>query len=431
MRVDGAAGRFVMMFFLVGNTIVSGVVMKAYVGVVRSWLILVATAVEWRSLCLVLNVMRSGEVNWTTRTGQDLSTAARNAKKLMIVATPIIFVRRHVTFKIWNLHTVQIRRMLSRTALVERHHYSPYSKNPETTVRHLFLTARRSVRISFNVDISASRLAMRANVGHVSKLPKSPVDADELHPTPCAIKASRNLPLACVYAEQPWTAADTSVESAVVLERGRQANDKPRNANIELWMQQLELTKTLRLNISALRSVAVRWSVEITLVKSCATKVPVQVVWRLYSMRLAALVVELFFNHHSHVELDPLNADTNALAGEHVVILKSSINATKTPSPVPNAHSWLKSRASAVRRPSRTNPAGSPKSAAASPAARNSNAESTPAKSPATDPANAKTRPHLAPNPAAARKQSANTPAPTAATLLTLAKKSSLAKPKH
>jgi hypothetical protein len=35
MRVGGAVGRFVMMFFLVGNIIVSGDVMRGFVGAAR------------------------------------------------------------------------------------------------------------------------------------------------------------------------------------------------------------------------------------------------------------------------------------------------------------------------------------------------------------------------------------------------------------
>ncbi|TVY26077.1 FKBP12-associated protein 1-like protein [Lachnellula hyalina] len=160
-------------------------------------------------------------------------------------------------------------------------------------------------------------------------------------------------------------------------------------------------------------------------------KVLVQAVLKLYSKISAVLVVELFSNHHSHVELDPLNAASTAPADEHVAIPKSSTNAIKIRNPVPNAHFWSKSPASVARRASKTNPAGSLKSAAAFPAARNSNAEFTPAKSPATAPANAKTHLHPAPSLAAARRQFANTPARTPAMLLTRVKNFSPAKPKH
>ncbi|TVY55501.1 FKBP12-associated protein 1-like [Lachnellula cervina] len=148
-------------------------------------------------------------------------------------------------------------------------------------------------------------------------------------------------------------------------------------------------------------------------------KVLVQVVLKLYSKISVVPVVELFSNHHNHVGLDPLNAASSAPADELVAISKSSTNAIQIRNHVPNAHSSSKSPVSVARRLSKTNPVGSLKSAAAFPVAKNSNAESTLAKNPATAPGNAKTHSHHAPNLAAARRQFANTPAPTPVMLLT------------
>ncbi|TVY43166.1 FKBP12-associated protein-like protein [Lachnellula occidentalis] len=273
--------------------------------------------------------------------------------------------------------------MSSRTAPVERHHYLVYWKKVEKIARLQFLTAKRNARICFNAGISANRLAMRANAD-----PGTEESPSCMRVCRATLNCGRH---EC--GERCCPGEKKASERQALKRKHRGLSAAPRGDD----------------NIEA----------EHICLKSCVTKVLVQVVLKLCLKRSAALVVELFSNHHNHVELDPLNVASTAPAAEHVAIPKSSTNAIKVRNLALNAHFSSKSPASVARRPSKTNPAGLLKSAAGFPAAKNSNAESTPAKSPVTAPANAKTHLHLAPSLAAARKQFANTPAPTPAMLLT------------
>jgi hypothetical protein len=111
--------------------------------------------------------------------------------------------------------------------------------------------------------------------------------------------------------------------------------------------------------------------VEITFVKSYAIKDLAQVVLKPYSTRLVVLVAELHSILHNHVEPNLHLAPTNAPGNEPVATLKSSTSAILMTNLAQNVHSSSRNLVSATRELSKTNLAGSPKSAAAFPAGRN------------------------------------------------------------
>jgi hypothetical protein len=165
-------------------------------------LILAAIVARLKNLFLALRGMMNERVSGTAILGLDLSIVVLSANGHMIAEIRIISARAHVTFKIRNQHIALSRQTLSLIALVARLHYLNYWTNHEKIAQLLYLTAKRNARKSSHVDIYAKNLATKANACHVSRQLKSLVDAGGLPTTPCAIRVSTSLHLACGSAEQ-------------------------------------------------------------------------------------------------------------------------------------------------------------------------------------------------------------------------------------
>jgi hypothetical protein len=143
------------------------------------------------------------KVSGTAVRGPDLSIVVLSVNDPLIAEIRIIFVRALVMFKIWNQHIVLSRQTWSLIALAEKLHCPIYWTNLEKIAPLLYLTARRNARKSLHVDISAKKHATRANADHAFRRLKSIVAVEKLPTKRYAIKVSRSLHPAGVYAEQP------------------------------------------------------------------------------------------------------------------------------------------------------------------------------------------------------------------------------------
>ncbi|KAF5878367.1 putative nf-x1-type zinc finger protein nfxl1 protein [Botrytis fragariae] len=142
------------MYFPAENTIVSGVVMRASVAVVRFLLNQHAIVVKSKKLYLARNAMKSVKVKhqpvrlmvkvWPRGHGLDLLTVALNAVDPLIAVNQIITVRLDATLKTYYLHTVHCRQTLSQLVPAVKRQFLHSSKLHEPIAPSIFLTVKRS-----------------------------------------------------------------------------------------------------------------------------------------------------------------------------------------------------------------------------------------------------------------------------------------------
>ncbi|THV51324.1 hypothetical protein BGAL_0115g00260 [Botrytis galanthina] len=153
-KADGLVGKSAMMYFPVENIIVNGVVMRAFVAVVRFLLNQHAIVVKSKKLYLARNAMKSVKVKHQPVRlmvkvlprghGLDLLTVALNAVDLLIAVNQAITVRLNATLKTYYPHTVHCRPMLSQLAPAGKHQFLHFSKPHEPIAPSIFLTVKRS-----------------------------------------------------------------------------------------------------------------------------------------------------------------------------------------------------------------------------------------------------------------------------------------------
>jgi hypothetical protein len=124
---------------------------------------------ELRSLYLALRGKMRRRVRLMETLGWDRLIVALSVDDLLIVGSRIIFARRNATLKRLNQLIARSRRTWSLTALAGRLLLKSYSRNLDLIAQHRYLTARRSARSFFSVDISVNRYATMDTVGPVWK----------------------------------------------------------------------------------------------------------------------------------------------------------------------------------------------------------------------------------------------------------------------